>query len=140
MSVARCQGVVTAYSAGAGKLGSSALRAGSSLTSARASASPESSEGSPAVINGVDQEVYSAVDEFLTLPGDERLEAYAELSDAGKRKFSKILSKLVDDGYADSSKLDLGERTPAKQAFLEDYSSASDNTASPYSSDGRIAS
>jgi len=94
-------------------------------------------EPSPAVIDNIDYSVYSAIDSFLSLSGDERLASYSSLSSAGKGKFMKALSKMVETGSVDSSKLDLGDSSPVKQAFLSDYAQYSDSTSSPYSSDGK---
>jgi hypothetical protein len=94
---------------------------------------------SQAVVDSVDYGVYSAVDDFLCLSGDARLESYSQLPEQGKRKFMKVMDRLVEGGDVDKAKFDLGESSPSKEAFLNDYVSYSDGSSSPYSAKGRIA-
>ena len=139
MNVSKYQGAVSAYGATSSRVSAG----GSSQTGwsySNQDNQQNNSEDSPAVINKVDQNVYSAIDEFLCLSGDDRLESYSNLPDSGKKKFMKVMGKLVDSGEVDQSKLDLGDKTEAKQSFLSDYANYSDTTSSQYSSDGRIAS
>ena len=137
MNVGKCQSVSTAYGASAGRVASGSSSFVGATSSNGATPVPPS-EGTPAVLNQVDQSVYSAIDEFLCLSGDDRLDSYSNLPENGKKKFMKVVGKLVGSGEVDQSKLDLGEQTQAKESFLNDYVKYSDNTASPYSADGRI--
>jgi hypothetical protein len=99
----------------------------------------QAAEAAPGVVDRVDYGVYSAVDEFLRLSGDDKIESYSQLSDSGKRKFMKIVDKLAKSGELAPGTLDLGERNSAKDAFLEDYAAYSDNSDQPYGEKGRIA-
>lgn len=133
MNVGKCQTVSSTYGRSAGRVSSG----GSAYLGASSSRTPVADGANPAVVDQVDHSVYSAVDEFLCLSGDERLESYSNLPENGKRKFMKVVGKLVGSGAIAGEKLDLGERTPAKESFLNDYVNYSDNTASAYSDDGR---
>ncbi len=138
MNVGKYSGAIAAY-------GSAAGRVSSGIASARQGAVEASNavsalDGSPAVINSVNQSVYSAVDDFLYLSGDERLNSYNELSNSEKRKFMKVMGRLVESGSVEPSKLDLGEASPAKSAFLSEYAAFTDTTSSAYDQSGKIAS
>jgi len=92
------------------------------------------------VIDSVNHGVYNAVDDFLYLSGDERLNSYNGLSEQDRRKFMKVMGKLVSSGSVDSSKLDLGDASPAKSAFLSEYAAFSDTTVNSYNESGKIDS
>lgn len=65
-----------------------------------------SADGEPAVINKINHDVYYAVDEFLYLKGEDRIESYENLSPDDRDRFLGIVSKLMDKGYVKKEKLE----------------------------------
>ncbi len=79
----------------------------------------------PAAENAIDLSVYSAVDDFICLSGNDRIESYMGLSAEGRSKFMKIISKLVDRGELAKSRLMLDEGSFCDSSMiLDQYRSA----------------
>lgn len=137
MNVGKCQSVAAVYGVATGRVRANASSSTGLSSGGSSGSAVQEASATPAVLDKVDRAVHSAVEEFLYLSGDDRLESYSNLDEKGKRKFMKAVGKLVKSGEVDESKLDLGERSEAKESFLDDYAAYSSDKSASYSSDGR---
>ena len=87
----------------------------------RQAAASESND-SP-VIDNISHEVYDAVDEFVYLKGEDRVESFNNLNQQEKQKFLKIVSKMLKDSSLSDEKLDV-EGVPEDKSirhYLSEY-------------------
>lgn len=75
------------------------------------------------VIDNISHEVYEALDEFIYLKGEDRMESFNNLNQQDKQKFLKIVSKMLKDNSLSEDKLDVEGASPDKsiRQYLSDY-------------------
>lgn len=93
----------------------------------------------PAAENAIDLSVYSAVDDFICLSGNDRIESYMGLSDEGRSKFIKIISKLVDRGELAKGRLMLDEGSFCDSSMILDQCRSAGRSPLVYCLQGKSA-
>ena len=83
----------------------SALEAGGVSLARKNGAAEE--ESTPAVVVSIPRKVYNAVDDFLYLSGNNRMESYFSLSEDEKESYLRIVSRLAQRGVISGDKLSL---------------------------------
>lgn len=93
------------YDSAANKLTRQKPEAVESSTRQRQAASSDNKNSS--VIDNISHEVYDALDEFIYLDGEDRMESFNNLNQEGKNKFLKIVSKMLKNNSLSDEKLDV---------------------------------
>ncbi len=85
------------------------------------SASASESTASPAV-SSINHDVFSALNEFMYLKGEDRTESYKSLNNKDKDKFISVLNQLIENGTVKKDSLSVeGSDNPdiIKQALTD---------------------